>query len=74
MANTTQNLSEIFSLSTNDSDPLTKEVRKKMEQTSFSTVYRVVAFIKKLDKKIEIEILDPTLTIAEKNYIKKNFC
>ena len=72
MANTTQNLSEIFSLSTNDFDPLTKEVRKKMEQTSFSTVYRVVALIKKLDKKIEI--LDPTLTIAEKNYIKKNFC
>lgn len=69
-----KNLAETFSAGSNDSDPSIGEIRKKIKHKKSSnnvTTYKVVAHITANKK---IKILDRTLSKAEINFIKSNFC
>ena len=70
-----QELNEIFSVGSNDSNPAIGEIRKKLKtQSSNVTIYKVVAYTCKKSGIVQIKIIDSTLTKAERSFIKKNFC
>ena len=70
-----QELNEIFSVGSNDSNPAIGEIRKKLKtQSSNVTIYKVVAYTCKKSGVVQIKIIDSTLTKAERSFIKKNFC
>ena len=69
-----KNLAETFSAGSNDSDPSIGEIRKKIKHKKNRndvTTYKVVAHITANKK---IKILDRTLSKAEIDFIKSNFC
>ena len=69
-----KNLAETFSASSNDSDPSIGEIRKKIKHKKSNndvTTYKVVAHIMANKK---IKLLDETLSKAEIDFIKSNFC
>lgn len=69
-----KNLAETFSAGSNDSDPSIGEIRKKIKQKKSRndvTTYKVVAHITANKK---IKILDRTLSKAEIDFIRSNFC
>lgn len=74
MENYNKNLAETFSASSNDSDPSIGEIRKKIKHKKSNndvTTYKVVAHIMANKK---IKLLDKTLSKAEIDFIKSNFC
>lgn len=69
-----KNLAETFSAGSNDSDPSIGEIRKKIKHKKSRndvTTYKVVAHITANKK---IKILDRTLSKAEIDFIRSNFC
>ena len=69
-----KNLAETFSAGSNDSDPSIGEIRKKIKHKKSRndvTTYKVVAHITANKK---IKILDRSLSKAEIDFIRSNFC
>ena len=73
MKKSNKDLIEIFSVGFSDSNPEIGEVRKKINkyQRNKITTYKVVAYIAK-NKKIKIK--DKSLSHAEIDFIKQQFC
>lgn len=72
MRKDSKDLTEIFSVGSNDSDPSIGEIQKKIKNKNSNnvTTYIVVAHI--ITNKIKL--LDRTLSKAEIKFIKSNFC
>lgn len=74
MRKDSKDLTEIFSVGSNDSNPSIGEIRKKIKHIKDSndvTTYKVVAHIMANKK---IKLLDKTLSKAEIDFIKQQFC
>lgn len=73
MRKDSKDLTEIFSVGSNDSDPSIGEIRKKIKNKNSNnvTTYIVVAHIITNKK---IKLLDRTLSKEEIKFIKSNFC
>ena len=67
----TKDLTQLFSVGSNDSSPEIGEIRRKKTSNSEMTTYDVVAHINTNNKKIKI--IDKTLSASEIDFIRSHF-